>query len=293
VKRKRHLAILFMFLVIGFANAQKKSADLPEHKGLYFGLKPPGQKAEIFAKDIITYEPHASPTISPDGKEMIIDSMGEGSKYYRMIDNRWTLQPDLPFALPGVCNGVFLSPSGNAAYFFIWENNENAFYMSKKKGEKWSELQPLGKEVNSFKASWQLSTAENENLYFSYEGNVMVAVYDGNKYSTPEYLKLEENGNLRGVTPFIAPDESYLIYSLGYKVTESDLYISYRMENNTWTKPTNLGDAINVKDNMDLCPMISPDGKVLFFISRRPGPDYGLYWVDAGFIEDLKAKILK
>ena len=282
--------LLSLNLVNGISAQQ---ADTPVPKGLYFGQKLPGRKAELFAPDIITYEVHASPTISPDGKEMIIDSMGGRDKYYRMIDNIWTLQPELPFTLPGVCNDVFLSPSGKRAHLLIVGS---VFYMSNKRGEKWGELQSLGEEVNSFKASWQFTTAENENLYFSCgwpQGSVMVSVYNGNKHLKPVFLKLEDNSNLKGVTPFIAPDESYLIYSLGYSESEADLHISYRLENNKWTEPVNLGDSINIKDNMDLCPKVSPDGKVLFFISRRPGPDYGLYWVDAGFIESLKPKAIK
>ena len=116
----------------------------------------------------------------------------------------------------------------------------------------------------------------------------MVSVYDGNKHLKPENLKLEDNSSLKGVTPFIALDESYLIYSLGYSESEADLHISYRLKNNKWTEPRTLGESINIKDNRDLCHKVSPDGKVLFFISRRPGPDYELYWVDAGFIEALK-----
>ena len=133
--------VVFMFIcfVLG-CYAQQDDSFVPE--GLYFGQELPGRKAELFAPDIITYEVHASPTISPDGKEMIIDSMGGRDKYYRMIDNIWTLQPELPFTLPGVCNDVFLSPSGKRAHLLIVGS---VFYMSNKRGEKWGELCIFGK----------------------------------------------------------------------------------------------------------------------------------------------------
>ena len=61
-----------------------------------------------------------------------------------------------------------------------------------------------------------------------------------------------------------------------------------RLKNNTWTAPRSLGPDINKKGSFDLCPKISPNGKYLFFISRREGTDFQIYWADAGFIENLK-----
>jgi Tol biopolymer transport system component len=284
---------VFVFFIIlaglpGISYAQGKSNEFKVPVGLYFSQEPPGNEARPFARDIITYEPHSSPSISPDGKEMIIDSMEEGCRYYRMVDGAWTLQPALPVDLPGLCNGAIISPSGHNMYFYIWDNNGNVFYVSKKKGDKWSKLQALGQEVNAYKSTWQFSVAGNENLYFSHNGILMVSKYDGEHYLEPEALKMDNDENILGVTPFIAPDESYLIYSLSYERADADLNISFRLENNIWTGPVNLGYSINIKGNMDLCPKVSPDGKYLFFISRRPGPDYVLYWVDAKIIEELK-----
>jgi len=278
------LSMFFVFVCS--LGAQQDELLVPE--GYYLGQKVPGKKAVQFAAGIINYEVHNSPTFSPDGKEMIIGAMEDGDKYYRMISNRWTQQTDLPFKFHGVCNGIFYSPSGERAYFFIWKKGENVFYVSKKEGSGWSELKPLSDDINSVRSSWQYTAAGNENLYFSSEGNIMISEFDGNNHLKPVNLKLEDNNNVKGVTPYIAPDESYLIYSLGYKEDEADLYISYRLNNNKWTKPIALGPDINIDDNMDLCPMVSPDGQYMFFISRRPGPDYGLYWVDAGFIELLR-----
>ena len=286
MKRKILLiGLIPIFMLTHGLTAQSNKLSVIE--GLYLGQNPPGKKAEKFAEDIITYEPHNSPTFSPDGREMIIGAMEDDDKYYKMINSTWTQESDLPFNFPGVCNGVFLSPSGDRAYFFIW-NDRNRFYTSIKKSSGWGELQIMGEDINSFRSSWQFTSAENENLYFSCDGNLMVSVFDGSKHLKPLNLKLEDNKNVKGVTPYIAPDESYLIYSLGYEDNEADLHISYRLANNKWTKPIDLGPDINIKGNMDLCPMVSPDGKYLFFISRRPGPDYELFWVDAGFIEELK-----
>ena len=71
MKKKAFYVGLFMvFVLTGPLTAQQN--HLPVLKGLYLGQYPPGKKAERFAEDIITYEPHNSPTFTPDGKEMII-----------------------------------------------------------------------------------------------------------------------------------------------------------------------------------------------------------------------------
>ncbi len=276
------------------ADYQKKT-NFSVLKGPYLGQKPPGKNAELFATELINYEVHGSPFISQDEKEIIIGSMTEGSKYYKMIDEVWSLQAVLPFAIPENCNGMFVSPSGRRIYFLIWENNDENFYFIEKKGNKWTTLRSLGEEVNSFPTHWQFTTAKNENLYFSSDGIVMVSVFDGKRHLKPIPLKLESNKNLEGGTPYIAPDESYLIYSIGRNERDeyTDLYISYRLKNNKWTEPINLGPSINIKDNFDLCPRISPNGKYLFFISRRNSPEFRIYWADAGFIEALKPDKLR
>ena len=212
-----------------------------------------------------------------------------------MSDGIWSLQKIPPFKIPRNCNGTFLSPSGNRRYFLIWENNDENFYVSEKKDGRWTDPRSLGEEVNSFKTHWQFTTSNNENLYFSSEEGIVVSIFDGSKHSKPVPLKLENDENLRGGTPFIAPDESYIIFSFGRNEQDrfSDLYISYRLQNNKWTIPKSLGPSINIKENFDLCPKISPDGKYLFFISRRPGPDFRIFWADAGFIQELKPDKLK
>jgi len=280
-----------------YRSSEEKTNEIKEPvlKGLYLGQKPPGKNAELFAPELINYEVHGSPFISQDEKEIIIGSMTEGPKYYKMIDGVWSLQAFLPFAIPENCNGMFVSPSGRRIYFLIWEDNDENFYSIEKKGNKWTTLRSLGEEVNSFPTHWQFTTAKNENLYFSSEGNVVVSVFNGSTHLAPVPLKLENNENLEGGTPYIAPDESYLIYSSGRNERDeyTDLYISYRSRNNKWTEPINIGSSINIKNNFDLCPKISPNGKYLFFISRRNSPEFRIYWADAGFIETLKPDELK
>ena len=85
--------------------------------------------------------------------------------------------------------------------------------------------------------------------------------------------------------PFIAPDESYLIFTSRRPPTNTGggLWISYKQPDGTWSDPRaiDLGMAAGL-------PQMSPDGKYLFFTAGERGKS-DIYWVEAKFIEELKS----
>ena len=90
--------------------------------------------------------------------------------------------------------------------------------------------------------------------------------------------------------PFIAPDESYLIFTSyrpgGYG--EGDLYISFRNSDGTWKPAINMGETINSPAN-EFPSGLTPDGRYFIFASSKLGffmPD--IYWVDAQVIEKFR-----
>jgi hypothetical protein len=111
------------------------------------------------------------------------------------------------------------------------------------------------------------------------------------EHQEPEAITVTMNPKYVGGTPFIAPDESYLIFSsdaLPHRVGKRDLYIGYRKEDGAWTDPVHLGDTINTPQH-DLCPIVTYDGDFLLYLSwqqERPG----VYWVSADFIQGLREK---
>ncbi|MBN1363231.1 MAG: PD40 domain-containing protein [Syntrophaceae bacterium] len=88
-------------------------------------------------------------------------------------------------------------------------------------------------------------------------------------------------------TPFIAPDESCLIFC-----SNGDLYICFRKPDGSWTDRVNLGEPINSKER-ERFPVVSPDGKYLFFTRWTPDHDEDVFWVSAGIIGKLKAKAIQ
>ena len=53
-----------------------------------------------------------------------------------------------------------------------------------------------------------------------------------------------------------------------------------------WKEARKLDAPIN-SPSIEICPIISPDGKYLFFISQRGGESH-VWWVKAGFIERMR-----
>ncbi len=89
-------------------------------------------------------------------------------------------------------------------------------------------------------------------------------------------------------TPYIAPDESYILFAVNdfRNNPYNDLYISFKKQDGTWCTAINMGNRVNTPSH-ELYPVVSPDGKYLFFLSSRTGMSFP-YWMDAGIIEELK-----
>ena len=89
------------------------------------------------------------------------------------------------------------------------------------------------------------------------------------KYADPENLGRPINSGLDEFEPYIAPDQSFLIFMADNRERRGDfdLYISYQ-KNGSWTEPVGLPANINFAAN-EFSPKISPDGKYFFWTSAR------------------------
>ena len=139
--------------------------------------------------------------------------------------------------------------------------------------------------------TWLVSISNQGTIFFSSTRDGGMGARDiyssrlvKGKYEEPKNLGNVINTSGIDHTPFIAPDESYLLYvSTGQSAAPRDMnfYISFRSEDGTWMKPKNIGQKINSLGS-GLWPVITTDGKYMFFIARGD-----IYWVEAGFINEL------
>jgi uncharacterized lipoprotein NlpE involved in copper resistance len=307
MKPKSMIVAIVLILSFMGCNAQneKNEANFPELKGPYLGQKPPGITPEIFAPGIINPDLHGCPVFSKNGSEAYWNVMGSKHISGSFIkDGKWTKPKELDFFRKLEDSGEpCLSIDGNTLFVVSRTAIEeglpeklNIWFLNKiKKTNRWGKPQPLSKIVNSIELQWQISVAENGNLYFhsrtSGGGDIFIAEFKNGSYSEPYVLGANVNTELYEVTPYISPDESYIIFSrlkLGSPI-KSGLFISFKGINGTWTKAISL-DILNKDNSHQLCPNLSPDGKYLFF-KQGTGSNRDIYWVDAKIIKDKRFKI--
>ncbi|MCK5536041.1 MAG: PD40 domain-containing protein, partial [Bacteroidales bacterium] len=111
-------------------------------------------------------------------------------------------------------------------------------------------------------------------------------------YTKPELLPASINttGNVLNWTPFIAPDESYLLFSSNRLNNQQDLFISFRQSDGTWTEAHNLGETINTNKG-ERFPTLSPDGEFLFFTRWVSSGNEDVMWVSTKVINNIKEKV--
>jgi hypothetical protein len=113
-------------------------------------------------------------------------------------------------------------------------------------------------------------------------------------YQEPEALSEVINGESADLYPFIAPDESYLLFGSsrpGARSVETDLYISFRDEDDTWSEPVQMGETINNGMTVSFA-CVTHDGKYLVF-NRFAGAteedsDDKFFWVDARILDQYR-----
>ena len=111
------------------------------------------------------------------------------------------------------------------------------------------------------------------------------------KWEAPNPLPATINTGQFNAHPFIAPDESYIIWDgqRNSEVRNADLFVSFKQADGSWGEAIKFDERINTP-SADFAAQVTPDGKYLFF-NRSVGPDNtDTFWVDAQIIEELRPK---
>ena len=244
----------------------------------------------IFVDGVIsTGDFESYPTFTPDGMTLYFLKSTPTFSFWTIVvshfvDGRWTMPEVAPFSGRYSDADPFITADGKKFYFIsrrpvrgkttrdldIWvmDRTENG----------WSEPRNLGQPMNSDDNEWYPTVAGDGTLYFGSGragGRGATDIYrsqfvNGN-FGERENLGSEINTEFDEYEPFIAPDQSYLIFMAARRPdsnsSSSDLFLSYR-KNGTWTKAINLSGEINTPGD-EYSPVISPDGKYFFFTSAR------------------------
>ncbi len=254
---------------------------IPGVSGPYLGQTPPGRTLQRFALGIIPPWFHAEVTISPDGQEVFWAEQG-GIRFSRQVNGRWTTPQRASFSQPSSVlryDDVPVVAPDNRRLFFLSQrpigyaspNDENIWYVERTTAG-WSEPVPLPQVVNSVpEIHWQVSVANNGTVYFSGSDKIYVSRYANGTYGAPEPLEAI-NAFGRVICPFIAPDESFLIFTRLHQFVGT-LYISFRNANGQWLEPQALSGIPGPTS------FVSRDGRYLFAAH---------HWISASVLDDLR-----
>jgi hypothetical protein len=298
--REENIKIVEFLLANG---ADRKKVPTYNLQGAYLGQKKPDSIPVVFAKNIVSTENFVhSPTFSTDGNELYytVESWRyHGGTIFETKQKNGVWTPPKPVKIDGDFREIdpILSADNSKLYYCTDRpiiagdsvRNNCDLWMVKRQSDAWSQPIYLGENVNNAEHhDWFPSFSQDETLFFSTgpnnSSNIVYSKLKNNRYQKPIDLGTMINSTYRDYDPVIAPDESFIIFCFNRPNGQGsvDLYISFKDENNQWTKAKNMGTRINTKD-IEFAPRLSPDGNYLFFNRGA-----SIYWVSTKTIEALR-----
>ena len=228
---------------------------------------------------------------SPDGKEIywsiaLPENNGGVIMTAKLANGKWSAAEIASFSGQYTDWDPFFTPDGKKIIFTsnrpngIEQKNPQDFdlwVVTRTASGTWSAPENLGAPVNTPRPEYYPSIASDGTLYFSANHEGKPGAFDifrsklvDGKYTEPENLGPNVNAPGPDIDNYIAPDQSFIIFNSNGRPDDmgrGDLYISFN-ENGQWTPAKHLPAPIN-SPAREYCPIGSPDGKYLYFTSKR------------------------
>lgn len=259
-------------------------------ENLYFGYKPPGLIPEVFVPKNQSTE---------DWKLGNPDQLDMNEFYFAYTGNNPFEDPVIVFRNEGSYYRVNKynfkhNPGDSTILYSRWNYIERT-------DSGWTKMKSLGPMFE--REDWGIMvmsvSAKGTLVFDDYKSNDVIRISRiiNGKREEPRLLDEHINKGKWTAHPFIAPDESFLIWGSeraeGYGL--SDNYISFRQPDGSWGPAINMGDQIN-SELVENGARLTPDGKYLLFgrSEEKEGEDGKKYWettnywVDAKIIETLR-----
>jgi hypothetical protein len=272
--------------------ANDPTAEAGALTGPYLGQQPPALEPEIFAPGVVsTGLQEFSINFSPVGDEVYFFTTGPTYApriilQSHLVNGFWSVPREAVFSDPGRTDLYpFVAPDGNRLFFCSFRASGEAvvrgsrmeIWVVERTDGGWSRPQKIdfGGDFGAF--GTYPTVAANGNLYFNRifdlpSSAIYVSRFEGGRYLAPENLGPTVTDEAGDHHPFIAPDERYLLFASQREQDsfgDSDLFISVRREDGTWSEARNLGPNVNTS-YAERSPFVTADGKYLFFSSSRP-----------------------
>lgn len=291
------LLVILLLCALTISTKSYSQDAFPALKGPYLGQTPPGLTATPFAPGIVNTEEWGDAGgFFPDMNEFFVsrwkhscDAKDPESVIYKKAGEQWH-----KIVLPAGERRPFYSPDGKTLHY--------AASYKERTAQGWTELKSLGPafealQIMSLSVSAKGTLVMDERGSSAGDGILRYSKLVSGKWQDPKPLQKEINTGIWNGHPYIAPDESYLIWD-GERAGgfgDADLYISFRQKDGSWGAAINLGDKVNTAAE-ERGAQVTPDGKFMFFNRMVPhkngkaGTQSDLYWIEAQIIEELKPK---
>jgi hypothetical protein len=253
----------------------------------------PGAEPQAFGADFFSGSFHSAPVFSPDMTTMWwAGSYGSATIYTsQFIAGAWSDPETVRFS-ESISNyrDPFISPDGQHFFFIspdpipdIAHTGKENIWMMTSQSDGWSAPVPLPQSINALSLHWTISVNAANDLYFSAgepgDKDIYFSRFINGAYTEPVPLPAPVNSSAFEITPNIASDGSYLLFSrYASQEDEPYLFISYATETG-WTEPVRV-------ENVPYCisPIVTPDGAYVIYLSSPSS--FG--WRDTAFIEEYR-----
>ena len=289
------LIILAIWINVSSQQNGEKIIDA-KYKGEYLGLNFPDTVPEIFAPGFISGKGrlHCFLAFSVDNKEIYWMTIPPKIMTIREIDGIWTSPELAPFSTGNRNQAPFVAHD-NTIYFSSNRDGGKGrldIWYTTKTDSNFTIPINIGNKINTGNSESTPTVSENKTMFYAgsvrgklYNVGIYYSIYENGEYQAPVFLPGPINimdTAILDYTPFIALDESYLLFCSNRQNPEKEfchIYISFKNEHGEWGKPIDLSLKMNFTTSSKF-PYISPDGKFLFFSSGA-----NMFWVDAKIID--------
>lgn len=245
----------------------------------------------LFAEGVVsTPDYDLNSAFTPDGTTVYFTKSTTNMAFWTIVssqfrDGAWTQPEVAPFSGQYSDADPFVSPDGKRLFFISrrpvpgFTRREPHLWYVERNGTSWSE--PVNIAVlNGEAGEYYPSVASDGTLYFATvrpgglgRNDLYRSRLVGGAYQEPENLGAPLNSPINEGDTVVAPDQSFMIITLTGRPDDmgaGDLYISDHKDG-VWSAPRHLGPKVNSRA-LEFCPILSPDGKYLFFSSAHGFP---------------------
>ena len=280
--------------------------------GAYLGQPPPGLTPQIFAPGLIsTGAPEFHPAFSPDDKRIYFSRMDatftSSILMMKETGDGWTGPITADFSGEFNDAAPFFSPDGSDLYFMSMrprtgeaEPGPDA-HLWKLSVEEIDLERPtyVGSPTGHTRGWWTARLHSDGFFYFgcgALAKDLLRTRYADGSFDTPQSLgPVINDPDAVDVEPALAPDGSFIVFYSAGRPDQmgaglvGDLYVSFRRRDDSWGPPINLGPEVT-SESEENWPVISPDGRYLFFSSGRDDPNGfpDIFWVDLKAVTRLR-----